>query len=900
MNQRKKYYAFISYKSEDIEWAMWLQHELEHYHLPNSYNGHPDIPQELRPIFRDVDELSAGNLPQQIKNALIDSKNLIVICSPQAAKSPWVNQEIETFVSLGKTRCIFPFIVEGDSPKEFFPPALLNLPKEDERLGGDVTKNGRDAAFIKVVAGMLGVGFDSLWNRYEKEKAEDERKAREQRDSLLRLKSRFISEKANDLVNCGDSYTARKLLLEVLPTESHIDLPLTIEAELSLRNSIKKNSTVIKFDSFIKVASVSPDGSLIISAGDDNSLKLWSTYNGKQVGPTFIGHTGTVNSAEFSADGTKIVSTSNDNTIRVWDVQTGSQICAPMVYKRVKIRPMFPEEGLSAFLDDLQGVNKDTANSFNDRGEMAVLENKRNDEYKAQAVSYEAQPNYASFSNDGSRIVSSFENEIIIWNANTGEQIGRPISGHSENVNSVVFDYNGKRIVSASDDKTIKIWDSNTLQQLGQTLIGHSSKVTYASFSPDGEIVISSSWDGTVRLWKIKDQKHIKLRHRLAEYASFSHDGKYIITAGDCKTRVYTIPKRTKVYEGQGNTINLSKDSRYAVSVNWKEIRLTELFGQLERTLLNKCKRANVALFSPNGKTIVSASSDKLLKVWDTQTGSLQKSFKCSFKETSNLAFSPDGKLLISSSWEINELLVWDYNLGELVASHRQLYGITCVVFSPNGRHILCASMDGIIKIIDPLTGTQIGKSMEAYSKKVWCSMNISYCPDGSQFLSCIGDNRIRIWNPETQELINDIDGNLASYSDDGKNIIIATYETVKIINVQDLSLIREVPIPGYLGVITSISLHPHGKYFLYSTSEGEIIIREINTGAIIENWFLGLFSVNSAIFSSDGKSVLTAADDGSIRIWDFPSLEDLINETYQRFKDSPLTKEEREKYFLD
>ena len=190
MEQNKEYYAFISYKSEDAEWAIWLQHELEHYHLPTSFNGNDDVRQELRPVFRDIDELSAGNLPDQIKRALVNSQNLIVVCSPQAAKSPWVNQEVETFISLGKTECIFPFIVEGTSPSEFFPPALLNLPKNKERLGGDVSKNGRDAAFVKVVAGMIGVGFDSLWNRYEKEKAEEERKVREQRDNLFKVQSR--------------------------------------------------------------------------------------------------------------------------------------------------------------------------------------------------------------------------------------------------------------------------------------------------------------------------------------------------------------------------------------------------------------------------------------------------------------------------------------------------------------------------------------------------------------------------------------------------------------------------------------------------------------------------------------------------------------------------------------
>lgn len=101
MEQEKEYFAFISYKSEDDEWAIWLQHELEHYHLPASFNGRTDLRQELRPVFRDIDELSAGNLPEQIQRALENSQNLIVVCSPQAAASTPDDKKIMTLLEDG-------------------------------------------------------------------------------------------------------------------------------------------------------------------------------------------------------------------------------------------------------------------------------------------------------------------------------------------------------------------------------------------------------------------------------------------------------------------------------------------------------------------------------------------------------------------------------------------------------------------------------------------------------------------------------------------------------------------------------------------------------------------------------------------------------------------------------
>lgn len=371
MDQIKDYFAFISYKSEDVEWAIWVQHELEHYHLPASFNGRTDVRQNLRPVFRDIDELSAGNLPEQIKQALANSQNLIVICSPKSAKSPWVNEEVKTFVSSGRVNRIFPFIVEGNSPKEFFPPSLQNLPKNEERLGGDVCKNGRDAEFVKIVAGMLGIGYDSLWNRYEKEKAEEEHKQREQKNNLLRLQSRFISEKANALVVEGDYYTASLLSLSVLPKDlSTPDRPYVPEAESVLRKSQKKRNSILKgHQGNVTSVVFSSDDNRILSASTDYTIRVWDVKTGACLN-VMEGHSGEVLSAFYNQDDSKIVSASADKTIRIWNSISGKCICVL-------------------------------------RGHTETVK-------------------CAAFCSDGSRIVSgSVDNTIRIWDSDTGNIVER-------------------------------------------------------------------------------------------------------------------------------------------------------------------------------------------------------------------------------------------------------------------------------------------------------------------------------------------------------------------------------------------------------------------------------------------------------------------------------------------
>ena len=101
---QKHYYAFISYSHADKKEARDLQRWLEYYKLPtNLRKENPELPKYVRPVFRDTTDLEIGKLSPQIRNALDQSNYLIAVCSPNAAKSQWVNDEIEYFRSIGRS-----------------------------------------------------------------------------------------------------------------------------------------------------------------------------------------------------------------------------------------------------------------------------------------------------------------------------------------------------------------------------------------------------------------------------------------------------------------------------------------------------------------------------------------------------------------------------------------------------------------------------------------------------------------------------------------------------------------------------------------------------------------------------------------------------------------------------
>jgi len=171
-----RYSAFISYNHRDRDWAVWLHRALERYSVPKRLWGRPapwgEIGQRLPPVFRDRDELAtSADLAASVKEALADSAFLVVVCSPNSARSKWVDEEIKTFVAAGREKLIRLIIVDGephspDPDRECLPPSLVRE-GAPEPLAADVRKegDGKQAAKLKILAGVLGVPYDELRQR---------------------------------------------------------------------------------------------------------------------------------------------------------------------------------------------------------------------------------------------------------------------------------------------------------------------------------------------------------------------------------------------------------------------------------------------------------------------------------------------------------------------------------------------------------------------------------------------------------------------------------------------------------------------------------------------------------------------------------------------------------------
>ena len=181
-----KYVAFISYKSEDEKWARWLQRRMESYKLPTTIQRQLNTKEKkIGRCFIYHNDIRLDTLRDELNRNLEKSQWLIVICSKAAAHSPWVGNEVETFAKMHLKNRVLAFIVNGvpysNDEEECYPEPLRTLfPHTSdphttrELLGANVNEKGnscklqkKERALIQILATIIGVEFDSLWDRHK-------------------------------------------------------------------------------------------------------------------------------------------------------------------------------------------------------------------------------------------------------------------------------------------------------------------------------------------------------------------------------------------------------------------------------------------------------------------------------------------------------------------------------------------------------------------------------------------------------------------------------------------------------------------------------------------------------------------------------------------------------------
>jgi WD40 repeat protein/energy-coupling factor transporter ATP-binding protein EcfA2 len=273
--------------------------------------------------------------------------------------------------------------------------------------------------------------------------------------------------------------------------------------------------------------------------------------------------------------------------------------------------------------------------------------------------------------------------------------------------------------------------------------------------------------------------------------------------------------------------------------------------------------------FSPDGKTLASASADNTVKLWDTAARKEVATLAGHSDNVWSVAFSPDGKTLASASAD-KTVKLWDTAARKEVATlagHSDY--VRSVAFSPDGKTLASASDDQTVKLWDTAARKQVA-TLSGHSDYV---RSVAFSPDGKTLASASDDQTVKLWDTAARKEVATLSGHSdyvrsVAFSPDGKTLASASDD--KTVKLWDTAAHKEVAtLSGHSGTVLSVAFSPDGKT-LASASDDQTV-KLWDTAARKQVATLSGHSdyVRSVAFSPDGKTLASASDDKTVKLWD-------------------------------
>lgn len=868
-------------------------------------------------VFRDKTGLSATpSLWGTIQAALSESEYFLLMASPEAAASKWVQQEVEWWLSKWSTKNMLVLLTDGEiqwdaSAKDWDWSRTTALPQnlrgrtEEEFLWVDLRWARSEenlslrhsqfrAAILDIAATLLGRAKESL-------DSEDVRVYRRNRSaayasvvvSLLlaagAVTGAFLANqqraRATNEARRADTEAARaKRNADEATKQKNAALAANVVAEQRRReaerqariaNSGRLAATALlqksaQFDLFSLLAAEAYRTAPTFEAR--NALLGALQANGRLA--AYLHHPAAMHSAAFSPNGRILATGGADGIIRFWDVASRRVI----------------REG---FQGQKQAITK------------------------------------LAFRPDGKVLVCATDKDsaLRVWDLDSGKPIGEPLMDNFVE-EDMAFSPDGKLFASVVPPGIVRIWDAHSWRVL-EDLNEAKNFAGAIAFSPDGKVLaMEVRYD--IRFVDLATRQPIgpsidtsSVTKDAIVCLAFSPDGKTLATAATNRVQLWDVSTRQAVGSAiigdelyHVRTVGFSPDgNRLAIANQNFTVQLWDIALQYGEPLAAHREGIWGAYFSPDGKLLASVGDDGVL-LWRVNDRSTLSSSLQAKTKLNGLAFSPDGNVLAAAG-DDNTVQFWDPR-----SRKRLPYGlrghpgrVLKVAFSPDGRTIVSGDSEGLIGIWDGHSLKSTGRLLRADMHAVmdlaihpgggmiavasdrlrildtathqmagqakidaYGVYSVAFSPDGKMLAASGGDGEIRIWDMTADPLLGHwfrlVEGgnggaSSLAFSPDNKILAIASGFKIQLWDIVHRQLLGE-PLTGHRDYILSLAFSPNGETLVSGGRDQTVRLWDVASQQPLGEEFDGHGGeVQAVAFSPDGKMVASASSDETIRLWD-------------------------------
>jgi WD40 repeat protein len=935
MPQNFKYWLFISYSHQDKKWADWLFNSFEKYRIPKQIRGTETqfgkIPERIYPVFRDREESPASaNLGKEITTALEQSQCLVVICSPNSAKSHWVNEEIMIFKRLGRSDRIFVLIVDGepnvsvkseDDPKECLPKALcferspdgILTDEQSEPLAADVRPqgDGKENAKLKLLAGILGLGFDALKRRelqrrhqwlikvivfvsvissllillavsawVARNEAIKQRDIAREAQSLEEKQSRIATANLLALQSRAmlKDFPQRSLILAVESLNIHLrskETPLP-EAEQALQNALGniQGYGLSGHKSWIETLAISPDSRWLITGSKYDTVRVWDLKNADpSVGSIVLnGHFVNRKSAIFSSDNRWLITGFNDDSVHLWKLKNEewfkqSTVLEPHSFDTHTIALSHDGHLLATEHGDhevrLWNLDND------DLPKVVSVLNKHKSEITAMTFSPD----------DEWLITGTAYSKVYLWNLKSLHSTKSPIvlNGHHNKISGIEVSSNGRWLITSSEGSIVEtslLWNLTNLEPSPKSIaVGGSNAICAFALNLNKHWLITRSnpsigifADRTVRLWDLsapnKSLKPIVLSHSSKVMAAAtSKDGRWFVTGTD-----------------DGNV--------YLWDLTIQDPAKTRLILQGHKYSVTSVR------ISPDNKWIATAGREQDVRLWhlnDADPSIRSLVLRGHEDWVNSIEISSDGKWLVTAGNDKTARL-WDLNLTD-PSDPTVLYRLVdeqvrALAINRDGQILTVLSSfdwnDGALQLLMSNFHTTSPRRFRLHGHKDHVGI-VTFSSGHRWLITGSWDNTARLWDlaaldPSQRPIVLDAHHgavNALAFSIDGQYVVTGSSDKTAILwnlSENNPSALPNSVFRGHKKSIVSVAISSDNHWLATGSSDNTAILWDLTAeepnrkGIVLEGHER---EVNELVFSPNSKWLITGSGDGTIRKWD-------------------------------